>query len=422
MKTLNVNIEINGSPKHVGTITGTNSNDAVFCYAESYLNIPDIKPISCSLPLQREVFSAVETRNYFEGLLPEGFSRKSVANWLKSAENDYITILDELGKECLGAIYIGDASNLSGNYRPLEISEVKALAAEGATKSTQLLVETHLSLTGASGKVGLYYDSIGDKWYLPNGSMPSTHIVKQSHIRLSQMVLNEFICIKTAENLGIPVSDSFIINLGNGNDSDILFATRRYDRKPSEKSIDNLPVPYRLHQEDFAQALNIPAANKYETSKNNYLARMFNLISRVASNPIKDQLLLWDIFVFNYLIGNTDGHIKNYSLVYDNCLRKIELAPAYDIICTGVYGAKKEMSLFIGNKICIDSVTRSDFKAAATEAGLGTKMALEHLDNLANRFDTALTKSIEATKELGFIQADTLGSKIMSSCGMRYLN
>lgn len=47
------------------------------------------------------------------------------------------------------------------------------------------MTKAHLSLTGASGKVGLYYDTENSAWYLPVGTAPSTHIVKQSHIRLT---------------------------------------------------------------------------------------------------------------------------------------------------------------------------------------------------------------------------------------------
>ena len=135
---------------------------------------------------------------------------------------------------------------------------VKELAEEGATKSTQILMETHQSLTGASGKVGLYYDEKKDKWYLPKGEAPSNYIVKQSHVRLSKLVLNEQLCMMTAKELGIEIPESFIINIGKGTDSEVLFATKRYDRREeSDKNIDGLSVPFRLHQEDFAQAMGI---------------------------------------------------------------------------------------------------------------------------------------------------------------------
>ena len=71
---------------------------------------------------------------------------------------------------------------------------------------------SHLSLTGASGKVGLYYDAAGKQWYLPKGTAPSTHIVKQSHVRLDGIVTNEQLSMMTAAKCGIDVPESFIYN------------------------------------------------------------------------------------------------------------------------------------------------------------------------------------------------------------------
>jgi len=211
-----------------------------------------------------EEFSIQQTKNFFEGLLPEGFSRRAVANWAKVDENDYLSILAELGRECLGAIMVVEGEkSTSQHYEKLGIKQVKELAAEGATRSTRILMETHLSLTGASGKVGLYYDKDHDEWYLPKGNAPSTYIVKQSHVRLEQIVLNEQLCMLTAKLLGIDVPDSFIINLGKGKDEEVLFATQRYDRKLSDReTIDGLRTPLRLHQEDFSQALGIGSSQK----------------------------------------------------------------------------------------------------------------------------------------------------------------
>ena len=63
---------------------------------------------------------------------------------------------------------------------------------------------------------------------------------------------------KETIELGIEIPESFIINIGKGTDSEVLFATKRYDRREeSDKSIDGLSVPFRLHQEDFAQAMGI---------------------------------------------------------------------------------------------------------------------------------------------------------------------
>lgn len=125
--------------------------------------------------------------------------------------------------------------------------------------------------------------------------------------------------------------DSFIINL-NDKENDFLFATERYDRKilDTSKELMGKKVPLRLHQEDFAQALGITASQKYEKNGKDYLADAFELIKNYSSNPIEDQIRLWDLCIFNYLIGNTDNHVKNIALLYSEDLKGIRLAPAYD--------------------------------------------------------------------------------------------
>ncbi|MBR4755217.1 MAG: type II toxin-antitoxin system HipA family toxin [Lachnospiraceae bacterium] len=416
MRRLSVYIEISGSSEYVGDIAGESYRDACFTYSREYMDRDHARPISLSLPFREDSFSPETTHNFFEGLLPEGFSRRAVARWLKSDENDYLTILAVLGLECLGAIKIieGNAGKDKCSYEKLTVSRVKDLAAEGASRSTQILTETHLSLAGATGKVGLYYDSANDEWYLPKGSAPSTHIVKQSHIRLSQIVLNEQLCMLAAKNMGLDVPDSFILNLGQGRDPEVLYAVKRYDRLLSGKNrIDGLPLPLRLHQEDFAQAMGLPSVDKYEREKSGYLKGMFDIIRAYCSDPIKDQLKLWKMICFNYLIGNTDCHIKNYSLLYGDDLKGLSLAPLYDCLSTRVYNLTNEMSFFIGNEIDIRKADRRSFAAASVEAGLSERMALSIFDQMSDGFEKALDDAAESLANDGFDQAVVMKEKIL---------
>ena len=111
MKRLAVYLEMQGQFRSVGFITGENFRDASFQYSEDYLKADYARPISISLPLTDEAFTSERTRNFFEGLLPEGFSRRAVANWIKTDEEDYLTILSKLGRECLGAVKILEESD-----------------------------------------------------------------------------------------------------------------------------------------------------------------------------------------------------------------------------------------------------------------------------------------------------------------------
>ena len=422
MRELKVYIEINGTQTFVGTISGNGFSDSVFSYNDKYLSAVNSAPISISLPLQNDPFSPDQTRNYFESLLPEGFSRRAVADWIKVDEMDYLTILSFLGRECLGAVKIVEDEDVSeSDYELLTESRIKELAAEGATKSTQILVETHLSLTGATGKVGLYYDEASDKWYLPKGNAPSTHIVKQSHVRLKHIVLNEQLCILAAKNLGIAVPDSFIIN--KGADDELLLATKRYDRVFSdEKYINGLPCPLRLHQEDFAQALSILPNEKYEKNPSEYMKRMFELIRNNSSNPVEDQRALLRSIIFNFLIGNTDCHVKNYSLLYGTDLRSKRLAPIYDLVATRVYKTTSEMSFFIGGELDIEKIDRTNFLKAADEIGMSGRMVLNTFDEMTEKYENALTAAADELENLGFEQATALKGDILRSGGYRNLS
>ena len=414
MRELNVFIEINGRQIVVGQIVGEGYLDARFKYCKEYLTSSNAMPISISLQLQEEYFSASQTKNFFESLLPEGFSRKAVAEWMKTDENDYISILAVLGKECLGAIKIieGDGDEQAAYVR-LSEEKVKALAAEGATKSTEILIETHLSLTGATGKVGLYYNEAENAWYLPKGDAPSTHIVKQSHVRLKQIVINEQLCMKAAKRMGITVSDSFIICPDINADEELLYATARYDRVLSETDfIDGLQRPYRLHQEDFAQALGIFAAEKYEKKPSGYMARMFDLIRNNSSSPLEDQEALLRMIIFNYLIGNTDCHVKNFSLLYGKDLKSKRLAPAYDIVATRVYKTTPEMSFFIGGELDIEKINRNSFGKAASEIGISKNLVLRIFDEMANEIEKFIQAAGEELCNAGFMNAKGIGKAI----------
>ena len=411
MKKLDVYIQVNGEFVYVGDIVGKDYSDATFGYGDDYL-ASALRPISISLPLQKERFSKEQTYRYFEGLLPEGFARRSVAKWIETDELDYLTILEKLGSECLGAIRIGDAKQ-EDSYELLSTSRIKDLASEGATESTKLLMETHLSLTGASGKVGLYYDEQSDKWYLPHGLNASKHILKQSHIRYKKMVVNELLCMRVARKMGIDVAESSIMNLGSGRDEEVLYVTRRFDRVMPGDSSHGMVSPYRLHQEDFGQAMGIDAINKYETVKHGYVGRMFDLVRSYSSKPVEDVLKLWDMIVFNYLIGNTDSHIKNYSLLYSAGLDQIRLAPAYDIISTKVYDGMENMAYYIGDERNINNIGVEQFKMAADEARISQSVALERYNYIARNIGEVVSKVSAEMASEGFEDAVWVGEKIV---------
>ena len=229
------------------------------------------------------------------------------------------------------------------------------------------------------------------------------------------MVLNECMCMNTAAELGLDVPKTLIVDIGNGRDEDVLLAVQRYDRIPDKGRVisERLRAPLRLHQEDFAQALGVSSEKKYETTDSGYLRKMFELIRNYSSNPLEDQRKLLERIVFNYMIGNTDAHLKNFALIYNQSLRGVRLAPAYDMVSTRVYDLSPEMSFYIDGEKDINKVSRQSFINVANEIGMGRKMVEAVFDNIANRIENSLKTAAEKLAENGFEDSIELSKDIL---------
>ncbi len=71
--------------------------------------------------------------------------------------------------------------------------------------------------------------------------------------------------------------------------------------------------------------------NKYDGSVEE-IGRKLRAVSEV---PGLDVQLFFERVVFNFLIGNGDAHVKNYSIIYNDDGR-VRLAPAYDLVCSRI--------------------------------------------------------------------------------------
>jgi serine/threonine-protein kinase HipA len=118
---------------------------------------------------------------------------------------------------------------------------------------------------------------------------------------------------------------------------------RRYDRVKNSKGLIT-----RIHQEDFCQALGLMPEMKYQGIDGGPgIAVCMDLINRNSSQPAKDILKFVNAIIFNYLIGNSDAHGKNFSFLYKKNL--VSLAPLYDLVCTATHKQlDQKMAMKIG--------------------------------------------------------------------------
>lgn len=111
-----------------------------------------------------------------------------------------------------------------------------------------------------------------------------------------------------------------------------VYAISRFDRTADDD---------RIHCEDFAQVLNIRPSEKYEATNYDTLARIIKANFKDGLIDVKQFILR--IFV-NILLGNTDAHLKNWTVIYKDG-RTPQLAPAYDIVSTLEYIPNTELAL-----------------------------------------------------------------------------
>ena len=357
----------------VGRLVQNDGGQMVFNYVDTWLTSGQAIPLSQSLPLRAKRFRSKECRAFFAGILPEESKREIIARNLGiSARNDY-AMLERIGGECAGAVTFMPAGQpLSAHepgYRMLSQEELVAIIRELPIRPLLAGEKgVRLSLAGAQDKVAIRVEN--GEICLPLENAPSTHILKPAAERFEGVVYNEAFCMKLAGTAGLPTAP---VEIGSVEGLDYLLV-ERYDRH-HRVGPDGVQIVERLHQEDFCQALGIVSEHKYQKEGGPSLKQCFGLIRSVSSAPVLDLRHLLDAVIFNWLVGNSDAHGKNFSLLYTGMgTGRVEtrLAPLYDIVCTVAYSELSgEMAMKIGDQYSSERVTPKDFEKLAEDAGLG---------------------------------------------------
>ena len=143
-------------------------------------------------------------------------------------------------------------------------------------------------------------------------------VIKPQHAVYPSLPENEGLTMNLAGLCGIEVPVSGIVRSADGTWS---YFVRRFDRTGH-----NRKVPL----EDFAQLAGLSRDTKYDFR----MERLVNLLDIYCTFPVIEKVKLLKSSLFNFLVGNEDMHLKNFSLITRN--GKVELAPAYDYLSTTV--------------------------------------------------------------------------------------
>lgn len=319
--------------------------------------------VSHCMPVQAEAHPHRLCVAVFGGLLAEGEARETLARNLGVSRSNDFALLQELGGDCAGAITLLDpAQDLPTEpaVRPVSEEELDRIIRELPQRPLAANPEEgiRLSLAGAQPKLAVVIDERGPALPL-NSAAATTHIVKPEPARFPGLVDNEAFCMELARAVGLPVAATSK-RISSGGHRYLLI--ERFDRDLTAEPIR------RLHQEDVCQALGRPSSEKYQAEGGPGVAATVELLRDASSVPAQDLPTFWRALVFNWMIGNCDGHAKNFSLLYDKAAPT--LAPLYDLISTAVYPElTTRLAMSIDGAALLEQVDGTAWDTLAQEVG-----------------------------------------------------
>lgn len=373
-----------------------------FRYEEAWRATPEAIPLSLSMPLETVEHGHRATSAWLWGVLPD--NPVVIERWARTfgtSRHDVVQLLLHVGEDCAGAVQLVAPDRLGevlgaptateerAQIEWLAVEDVEALLtglrqdpAAGRTR----VGAGQFSLAGAQPKTALY-ESNRQRWGIPRGRVPSNRILKPPVLDLADLAWNEHACLQLARALGLAASSSRVQQFGR----EVAIVVERFDRVRVQGLLR------RVHQEDCCQALAIMPTRKYESDGGPGAVAVASLLARYSSAPEVDMARFLDALMFNWLIGGTDAHAKNFAVLH-GAPGDVRLAPLYDVISTLPYpslgGASGSLAMAIHGERAIDRLVVAHWRGLARAVGFAPSLVLDRLDGLSARLPEAATAVI----------------------------
>jgi len=204
-------------------------------------------------------------------------------------------------------------------------------------------------------------------------SLLGEYILKPPTKQYNNLPEIEDVTMHLAEAAKIKTVPHSLIYLKSGQ---LAYITKRVDRDKGEK----------VHMEDMCQLTERLTEHKYRGSHE----QIAKAILKFSTNPGFDVINFYEMVIFSFLTGNSDMHLKNFSLIKNNP-SGYNLCPAYDMVASQlvVEGDDEELALTLNGKK--KKLKRTDFETAMKSAGIEEKV----IENIFNRFAKTTSKWYE---------------------------
>jgi serine/threonine-protein kinase HipA len=195
-----------------------------------------------------------------------------------------------------------------------------------------MLRATKMSIQGVQPKLSAVFNIRKSRFEIVDKG--GNFILKPQHHLFPELPQNEDVTMRLAETIGIEVPFHGLIY---SKDNSLTYFIKRFDRKGRKG---------KIAVEDFAQLAGMSRDTKYNFS----MEKLVKLVDEYCTFPVIEKAKLFKLVLFNFLVGNEDMHLKNYSIIVRK--GKIELSPVYDLLNSTIVlrGDVEEIALSLYGK------------------------------------------------------------------------
>ena len=219
------------------------------------------------------------------------------------------------------------------------------------------VIRTRTAVPGVQAKLSLDIQKVeGEIERFTIVGLQGRYILKPQTEKYAELPENEDLTMHLAEQAGISVVPHCLARFADGR---LVYLTKRIDRtKKSEKIV----------MEDLCQLSEQLTEKKYRGS----YEKISKVIKQYSAAPMLDVVNFWQVVMFSWIVGNSDMHLKNFSLYVPK--GEYVLSPAYDMLNTLIVMPedKEELALSLNGKK--SKITWRDFTQAMTGSGVPEKV------------------------------------------------
>lgn len=236
----------------------------------------------------------------------------------------------------------------------IDVSEevLKQLALDSTNKG--------YTVPGVQKKLSLHLTE-GSEPRLTLVNYPTGYILKPQTEEYPALPEMEYLVMQMANVSGVKTVPFALLRLSSQNNA-FAYITKRIDRESQQM----------LAMEDFCQLDGRLTEDKYRGS----YERCGKIVSKYSVNSGLDLSELYLRIVFSFAVGNSDMHLKNFSLIETaEGSNKYLLSAAYDMLSTNVVipADREQLALTINGKK--QNIRRKDFLVFADTIGIPEKSA-----------------------------------------------